>query len=174
MGNIGEHGNKPPLEQQGCSPAVVDPLGGERISRPAGPRPLSPEDGTAPGTGVDATKRVKRQSGRAPSAIGRPINPVIVKQDQVFVTCKPDIELDPAAAQFPRLMQPRQGVLRCACGGATMTYHRWKLPGQSRSCHRAFAMVRCFAPKYRPLPSRAETARAREIPGSPARYCNRQ
>src|SRR5205814_10202884 len=43
--------------------------------------PLSPEDGTAPGTGVDATKRCKRQGGRSPSAIGCPSDPVVVEED---------------------------------------------------------------------------------------------
>src|ERR1700747_1199323 len=58
--------------------------------------PLATEVTAPPGTGVVPAKPYERESSRIPSAIGRPFEPVVVKQDQVPVGREPDIELDPA------------------------------------------------------------------------------
>jgi hypothetical protein len=118
--------------------------------------PLATEAPAPPDTGVVPPKRYERESSRAPSAIGRPFDPVVVKQDQVSVSREPDIELDPATAEFRRRAQPGKRILRCASGGPAMAYHRRKRLGEMGSCRRRFAVERRFAPIHRVIPSYVE------------------
>src|SRR4029077_2093240 len=122
--------------------------------------PLATEATAPPGTGVVPTERYERESSRVPSAIGRPFDPVVVKQDQMPVGREPDIELDPATVEFRGLAQPGKRVLRCRSSGAAMAYHRRKRFGEMGSCRRRFAVERRFAPIHRVMPSYAEAAGA--------------